>query len=263
MHYSTETTEVTFHEHHDYLGGKIGMWLFLFTELLLFGGMFIIYAVYRSKHPQAFHQAATELNVLFGTINTIILLTSSLTMALSILTLQRHKRKASLALLVFTIVCAFVFLVNKFFEWSAKIEHGIYPNSEVLSSFDNGEVLFFGLYYSMTGLHGLHVLVGAIVLIVMAFFIARKPKTSFLFEPERLKKLQGSRLILTGESGQEVWRGATVDDSVDQISITIKRPATEEYLDQNNISKLENCGLYWHLVDVIWIFLFPLFYLIT
>jgi cytochrome c oxidase subunit 3 len=260
---SPRTAEVVFHDHHDYTGGKIGMWLFLFTELLLFGGMFILYAVYRAKHPQEFHQAAMELNTLFGTINTIVLLTSSLTMALSIALLQRGKKWPCLGFLSFTILCALVFLVNKYFEWSAKIHHGIYPDSQELLNFDKGEVLFFGLYYSMTGLHGLHVLVGGIILSVMAYFIAKKPMSKFRFVPDRLKDLQGSKLILASQEGKELWRGATVDESVDQISIIVKKPATEKYLDRRNIGKLENSGLYWHLVDVIWIFLFPLFYLIT
>ena len=255
--------KVEFHEHHDYTGGKIGMWLFLFTELLLFGGMFIVYAVYRYQYPQEFHQAAMELNTLLGTINTIVLLTSSLSMALSIAALQRGKRKVSLAFLSFTIFCALAFLVNKYFEWSAKIHHGIYPNSEELLNFENGEVLFFGLYYMMTGLHGIHVLAGAIILSIMAYFIAKRPSEKYYFDPEKLKDLQGSKLVMVNQKGEEIWNGVTVNNSVDQFSVNIKRPVTDQYFDKNNIGKLENSGLYWHLVDVIWIFLFPLFYLIT
>ncbi|MCH8126059.1 cytochrome c oxidase subunit 3 [candidate division KSB1 bacterium] len=257
------TAKVEFHEHHDYTGGKIGMWLFLFTELLLFGGMFIVYAVYRYQYPQEFHQAAMELNTLLGTINTIVLLTSSLSMALSIATLQRGKRKVSLAFLSFTIFCALVFLVNKYFEWSDKIHHGIYPNSEELLNFEKGEVLFFGLYYMMTGLHGIHVLAGAIILSIMAYFIAKRPSEKYYFYPEKLKDLQGSKLVIINQKGEEIWNGATINESVDQFSVNIKRPLTDKYIDKNNIGKLENSGLYWHLVDVIWIFLFPLFYLIT
>jgi len=239
------------------------MWLFLFTELLLFGGMFLIYAIYRSQYPQEFHQAAIELNTLVGTINTIVLLTSSLSMALSIANLQRGNKKACLGFIYFTILCALVFLVNKYFEWSSKIHHGIYPNSEELLNFENGEVLFFGLYFTMTGIHGLHVLVGAVILSIMAYFIAKKPKVKFYFTHNQIQSLKGSKLIVVDANGKEVWQATTIDDSVDRLDITIKRPNTDEYIDKNNIGKLENSGLYWHLVDLIWIFLFPLFYLIT
>lgn len=196
------------HVHRDDFGAKIGMWLFLFTELLLFGGLFIIYMAYRQEYSDAFHLAAKELNMTVGTINTIILLTSSLTMALSIAALQRYKILLSLYMLAATILLAFGFMVNKYFEWTAKFSHGIYPGSEELTSKSSGEIIFFGLYYTMTGLHGLHVLVGIVLLAFMFVFIKRK-------------------------------------------SIT-----------PTNYIKLENSGLYWHLVDLIWIFLFPLFYLI-
>lgn len=209
------TAELTVHQHRDYIGAKIGMWLFLFTELLLFGGLFLLYSVYRATHAEDFHAAATELDVVIGTINTIILLTSSLTMAASIAAIVRGRKKLALVLLILTIVFALWFLVNKYFEWGGKIEHGIYPNSEVLLQRTGGEILFFGLYYSMTGLHGLHVLVGAVLLVVVAVKLARRP--------------------------------LPVDGPVNK----------EDY------SLLENSGLYWHLVDLIWIFLFPLFYLIT
>lgn len=195
--------------HRDYTASKLGMWLFLFTELLLFGGLFLAYAVYRTLHPEAFHHAAMELNTIIGTINTVVLLTSSLTMVLSITVLQKNSRRLSALFIFLTIILAGVFMVNKYFEWSAKIHHGIYPNSPDMLTLPNGEILFYGLYYVMTGLHGLHVLIGMVLLGV----------------------------ILAG-----VWRR----------SIT-----------STDFIKLENSGLYWHLVDLIWIFLFPLFYLIT
>jgi cytochrome c oxidase subunit 3 len=199
--------------HRDYTGAKMGMWLFLFTEVLLFGGLFLLYAMYRWSHQEEFHYAAMELDTLIGTINTIILLTSSLTMAASIAAIHGGHKKASIALLTLTIGFAVWFLVNKYFEWGAKIEHGLYPNSEYMLEHSHGENLFFGLYYSMTGLHGLHVLIGAVLLVVVAVKLARK----------RLSK-----------------------------------PINKE-----DFSLLENSGLYWHLVDLVWIFLFPLFYLIT
>lgn len=196
------------HVHRDDEGARIGMWLFLFTELLLFGGLFLIYAVYRFQYPEQFHLAAMEMNVAFGTLNTIILLTSSLTVVLSIGAIQKKNKFLSILYLVLTLVFAFLFLVNKFFEWSHEISKGIFPGSEVLLSKSNGEILFFGLYYTMTGLHGLHVIIGMIFLAFILVFIIR-----------------------------------------DKITF------------DNNV-KLENAGLYWHLVDAIWIFLFPLFYLI-
>jgi cytochrome c oxidase subunit 3 len=197
------------HLHRDDIGSRMGMWLFLFTELLLFGGMFLLYSVYRYQYPEAFHLAAKELNTIMGAFNTAVLLTSSLTMALSIVAIQRNQKSLSVLLQLVTIFLALFFLVNKYFEWTAKFHHGIYPGSEELLSKSSGEILFFGLYYVMTGLHGVHVIVGMFLIAVM------------------------TRMTRKG-------------------SIT-----------QDNYVRLENAGLYWHLVDIIWIFLFPLFYLIT
>ena len=193
----------------DDTGSRLGMWLFILSELLLFGGMFILYSVYRYKNPIDFHHASQELEVILGTLNTIILLTSSLAVATSISAIQRGKRKLSMVLLMATMALGILFLANKGFEWSAKIGHGIYPNSPVLLGRPKGEILFFGLYYVMTGLHGLHVIVGIGIFSVMLFLLQRKKIGETHFVP------------------------------------------------------LENSGLYWHLVDIIWIFLFPLFYLIT
>jgi len=208
MSQSDNSALVEHHVHRDDVGAKIGMWLFLFTELLLFGGMFLAYAVYRFQFPDFFKLAALELNTLLGTINTIVLLTSSLTMALSITALQKGNKKLSSFYLLLTLSFAVVFLINKYFEWSAKISHGIYPGSEELINKNNGEIIFFGLYYVMTGLHALHVIIGMVIITFMWVFLNRNVITT------------------------------------------------------DNYVKLENAGLYWHLVDLIWIFLFPLFYLI-
>jgi cytochrome c oxidase subunit 3 len=199
----------TIESHKDYTGSKLGMWLFLLSEILLFGGLFILYAAYRYKNPVDFHHAAEELNRILGTLNTLFLITSSLTMALSISSIQKGDRKLSILLLISTIFLGVLFLVIKSFEWTTKIHHDIYPNSPRLLGRYKGEVLFYGLYYAMTGLHGLHVLVGVLVLSVMLVFMTKG-------------KINADRFI-----------------------------------------PLENSGLYWHLVDIIWIFLFPLFYLIT
>jgi cytochrome c oxidase subunit 3 len=197
-------------EHYDPEGAKIGMWLFIFTELLLFGGLFIIYSVYRYLNQDAFHLAAEELSTGIGTINTVILLVSSMTIAMSTTSLQKKDKKTTLILLSVTFVLALVFLVNKYFEWGAKFDHGIYPGSISMKELmGQGEILFFGLYFVMTGLHALHIIIG---MSIMGF-------------------------AFVGVQNGNVHAG---------------RPTL-----------LENTGLYWHLVDLIWIFLFPLFYLIT
>jgi len=195
-------------EHRDDEGAKLGMWLFLFTELLLFGGLFLVYSIYRLKNAAAFATAGEELNVTIGAINTIILLTSSMTVAMSITAIQKNNKKLALGLILFTIVCALAFMVNKYFEWEHKIELGIYPGSDLLHTLPAGQGLFYLLYYFMTGLHAFHIIVGAIILIVVMFSISKD-------------KIRSDQFVF-----------------------------------------LENGALYWHLVDLIWIFLFPLFYLI-
>jgi len=195
--------------HRDYTGAKLGMWFFLFTEVILFGGMFLLYAVYRSTHYGDFHQAAAGLSVVLGTVNTVILLTSSLTVALAISAVKRDERRTTAVLLAATLVLGAAFLVNKYFEWSGHIHEGYYPNAPELLAQSHGTILFYGLYYVMTGLHGLHVLAGLALLAAMLASVLRG----------------------TVHSGDYVT--------------------------------LENAGLFWHLVDLIWIYLFPLFYLIT
>lgn len=204
------------HAHHiehpdmyDEESSKVGMWLFIFTELLLFGVLFVIYAVYRYKNADAFHLAAEELNTAIGTINTVILLISSMTIAMSTTALRKGQTKLAIALVCVTFVIGLVFLVNKYFEWGVKFSHGIWPGSEhMLNQMSQGEILFFGLYFVMTGLHALHIVIG---MVIMLFAV---------------------RGLVRGK-------------------VKIERP-----------SLLDNTGLYWHLVDLIWIFLFPLFYLI-
>jgi cytochrome c oxidase subunit 3 len=194
---------------YDQEASKLGMWLFIFTELLLFGGLFLVYSIYRFRNPEAFQMAGHELNTFIGATNTIILLVSSMTIAMSTSALQLKNKKLAITLIVITLLLALVFLVNKYFEWSVKFGHGIYPGSEHLKNdFSQGEILFFGLYFVMTGLHALHIIVGMIIMAVA------------------LKGVQSGKV----------------------------------YADRPSL--LENAGLYWHLVDLIWIFLFPLFYLI-
>ncbi len=196
------------HVHRDDYASKLGMWLFLFTELLLFGGLFVLYMAYRAEYFTMFQLGAKELKIAMGGLNTIVLLSSSLTVVLSIVALQRRNIKGSIFWLISTIVFAFAFLVIKYMEWSEKFHHGMFPRGEELMNQPEGVKIFFGLYYSMTGLHGLHVIIGICLLTFMLFKILNGKVTPDKFVP------------------------------------------------------LENAGLYWHLVDLIWIFLFPLFYLL-
>jgi cytochrome c oxidase subunit 3 len=195
--------------HRDDLASKTGMWFFLFTEMLLFGGLFIVYTIYRFRNAQAFHLAAHELSIPIGTINTIILLISSTTIAMSITAIQKKNKKLALLLLGITILLGVAFLVNKYFEWGEHLKEHIYPGSAVLALRGQGDVLFYGLYFFMTGLHALHIIIGLIFIGIITSMII-KDKITF-----------------------------------------------------DNFVLHENSGLYWHLVDLIWIFLFPLFYLIT
>ncbi len=193
----------------DHETGKLGMWLFLFTELYLFGGLFLVYAVFRAQYSVDFHTAGKELDAFVGTLNTVVLLVSSMTIAMSITATRKGESKKAALLILATILLAAVFMINKYFEWSHKLELGIYPGSEVLRNMERGELLFFGLYYMTTGLHALHVLIGMTLLTIA------------------LVKVQSKKI------------------------------------NANSYLLLENSALYWHLVDLIWIFLFPLLYLVT
>ena len=191
------------HTHHEdpvveYQTAKFGMWLFIATELLLFGGLFTAYTIYRAKYPQMFHEQHVELNKPVGALNTVVLICSSLTMALGVGSIKRGKQKLLRLFLLLTILFGIMFLVNKYFEWGHEFRDGNYP----------GTSIFFALYFMMTGLHMIHVIAGLIV--------------------------------LTG---------------VLMISFTGR------FSDKYN-TPVELGGIYWHLVDLIWIYLFPLLYLI-
>jgi len=185
----------------------LGMWLFLSTEMVLFGGLFLAYAYLRNRFPADFHRAGAAMEVALGVTNTVVLLTSSLTVALATDALRRGLRRRAMGFLAGTLGLGLVFLGIKGFEWAAKFHHGLYPRAPHLATLPQGEQVFYGLYFTMTGLHGLHVLAGLALLAVML---------------------------------ERVRRGAV-------------RPGRS--------TGLENAGLYWHLVDIIWIFLLPLFYL--
>ena len=196
-------------KHVDYVGAKMGMWLFLFTEMLLFGGLFLLYSLYRTKYAVDFHRSAAGLDIYLGTANTAVLLTSSLTMAVSVSAMKKAEKRLSFLCQAITIALGLVFLVNKYIEWSVHFGHGLYPDSPELLSKSRGEIIFFSLYYVMTGIHGLHVLAGVAVIACVLVLSLRQAITS------------------------------------------------------GDFVKLENAGLYWHFVDIVWIYLFPLFYLIT
>ncbi|HEY6001104.1 MAG TPA: cytochrome c oxidase subunit 3 [bacterium] len=190
-------------------GAKLGMWLFLLTELLFFSGAFLLYAVFRARYAAGFHAAAADESTAIGTANTLVLLTSSLCMALAIAALRQGRVRASLLGQGATMLLGLVFLAVKATEWAGKIGRGLYPDSPVLLRREHGEVLFFGLYYVLTGIHAVHVAIG-IGVIAAAFLLTARGR-----------------------------------------------------LGPGRYALLENAGLFWHFVDVVWIYLFPLFYLVT
>jgi cytochrome c oxidase subunit 3 len=189
---------------------KLGMWIFIMTEILLFGGLFTAYTVYRVLNPDMFYNAHKHLDITLGTINTIVLITSSVTMALAIRSMQLARKKATLLFLVGTLALAAVFLVIKYFEYSHKIHLGQLPGRFYTYTGIEGTNphIFFSIYFTMTGLHALHIIGGMIVIGLMTFRTARNHFSGEYYTP------------------------------------------------------LELTGLYWHLVDLIWIYLFPLLYLI-
>jgi cytochrome c oxidase subunit 3 len=187
---------------------KLGMWVFLVQEILFFGGLFVAYAIFRYLFPDMFIGASKVLSWKLGTLNTIFLITSSFTMAMGIRSAQTNQRQASIAYLSATFMFAVGFLVVKYIEYGAKIHHGIWPLHWSAGPEYDGLQLFFGIYYALTGLHGLHVLIG---MCLIGWIIYRSTKNEFY----------------------------------------------SEYY-----TPVEMVGLYWHLVDLIWIFLFPLLYLI-
>ncbi len=192
----------------DAFGARLGMWLFLFSELLLFGGLFLLYAVYLARYPSDFAAGGQQLDTLLGTGNTLLLITSSLTVALALSALQQGRRQLCQMLLCVTILASLLFLTIKGIEWQAKFGHGLFPGGAELETLPAGQQIFFSLYFVTTGLHGLHVLVGAALLL---------------------------------------WT----------LGLTRKGQVSAE-----NPIMLENSALYWHLVDLIWIFIFPLYYLL-
>jgi cytochrome c oxidase subunit 3 len=195
--------------------GSLGMWVFLATEVMVFGALFAGYVAFRSANPEAFAEASRQLNVLIGGINTVVLLASSLTMALAVQAAQLGKRQKLISCLVLTALLGTMFMVLKAVEYYLDYRDDLVPNfafkpGQWLDRGVNPErvQLFLLFYYIMTGLHALHLTIGIGVLVVIAFM---------------------------------AWRGSFSPEHYGPVEVT---------------------GLYWHFVDVIWIFLLPLLYLI-
>ncbi len=190
---------------------KLGIWLFLCTEILMFGGLFVSYAIYKNMYPDIFLQGSGFLDWKLGAINTVVLLVSSLTMALSIYYAQKGSNRKSISCLWLTLLCGLVFMGIKYLEYSHKLHLGLAPGhffSYTHSSTLAGLPLYFSFYYCMTGLHGLHVLAG------MALIF---------------------------------W-------------LTIR--SYKKHFGPSYYFPMECVGLFWHLVDLVWIYLFPILYLV-
>ncbi len=213
---STSTNPVLPAHHFDDLqqqheAAQLGMWVFLITEIMFFGGLFAAYTVYRSSYHQAFGAASRHLDITLGTFNTVVLIGSSLTMALAVHAAQRGRRRAIIGFLIATILLGAVFLGVKAFEYTHKFHEHLVPGHGFQfpdAALARPAELYFGLYFAMTGMHALHMIIGIGILLVMIRLAARG------------------------------------------------RFSAEHY------SPIEVTGLYWHFVDIVWIFLFPLLYLI-
>jgi cytochrome c oxidase subunit 3 len=189
---------------------NLGMWVFLATEILFFGGLFAGYTVYRAAYPEAFREGSHHLDLRLGAINTVVLITSSLTMALAVHRAQEGRRRALIRFLLLTLALGMVFLGIKGTEYVHKYEEALVPGSRFSYSGSHaGQVqLFLIFYFVMTGLHAFHMLVGIGLLGVLAFL---------------------------------AWRG---------------------HFSAHYYTPVDTSGLYWHFVDIVWIFLFPLLYLL-
>jgi cytochrome c oxidase subunit 3 len=213
------------HQHHfttmeqQFDTSKIGMWLFLATEVLLFGGLFVGFGMMQARFPEEFKEAHEHLQRPLGALNTVVLLFSSWTMVMGVLAARTNQRKKLVIFMIITILCACIFLGVKYFEYSHKFEEGLLPGHfykhvgdkihDVSGHPSPGYATFFSFYFMMTGLHGIHILVGIGLLAWIA--------------------VRGNR----GEFNSSYY------------------------------TPVDLVGLYWHLVDLIWIYLFPLYYLIS
>lgn len=193
-----------------YQSAKMGMWLFLGTEILLFGGIFTAFALFHWWYFEEFHHASKELDWRLGALNTAVLLYSSFTAALGVDAAQHGNNKKVFRNFMISIICGFGFLAIKYIEWNGKYHHGLFPGTEFFNSpeFTREYKMYFGLYYCMTGLHALHVIAG---------------------------------MCLLGWAANKARKNA---------------------FSPSYYTPVELSALYWHLVDLIWIYLFPLLYLV-
>lgn len=195
-----------------YESGKQGIWLFMLTEILMFGAIFVGYAIYHRMYPEMFAEGAKSLDWKMGFVNTLVLIFSSFTMALGITFNQKNESKKAAIALATTVLCGAIFMVIKYFEYSHKFHLGLFPGKYLDVAKVGAEHanlgLYFGFYYVMTGLHGFHVLLGMGLILWCLFRTIRGDFSSQYFTP------------------------------------------------------VEGVGLFWHIIDLIWIFLFPLLYLV-
>ena len=197
----------------DFYAGKLGFWLFMLTEIMMFGAMFMVLTYYFSLHHDDFVNASASLNIYLGGFNTVILLISALTMGLGFLKMRHGDIKGAKLMIWATILLAIVFLGVKAVEWTTEYSHGIFLGLPALQggtpeSLPFGEIMFFGMYFTMTGLHGFHIIVGI---------------------------------------GLMLW--------------LLKRINANKVTPQHHILHL-NLTLYWDLVHLIWVFVFPYYYMI-
>ncbi len=190
--------------------GWLGMWIFLATEVMFFGGMFAGYALYRTLYPGAFAAGSRQLEVVLGATNTLVLICSSLTMAMAVHGAGVGRRKQVIGFLLATMALGVIFLGIKGVEYVHKFEHHLVPGPhfELVGPFARPAQIFFSFYFAMTGMHALHMVVGIGLLAALLI---------------------------------RAWRNEFTPEHHPAMEIT---------------------GLYWHFVDIIWIFLFPLLYLI-
>lgn len=188
----------------------LGMWIFLITEVMFFGGLFTAYAIYRAQYSAAFDEGSHMLDITLGCFNTVVLILSSLTMALAVRSAQLGRMAGAVVNMVLTLGLGTVFLGVKAVEYTAKFQHGLVPGPRFaphgVHSF--GLELYYSLYFALTGMHAVHMIIGAVILAVI-------------------------------------------------IGLTVKGKINKSYN-----SPIEIFGLYWHFVDIVWIFLFPLLYLL-
>ncbi|HTV03208.1 MAG TPA: cytochrome c oxidase subunit 3 family protein [Luteitalea sp.] len=188
----------------------LGMWMFLVTEVLFFGGLFMAYILYRWLYNASFHEASHELNVWLGLFNTAVLIGSSLTMALAVRASKTGEKSQLVLFLILTLVLGGIFLGVKVVEYAEKFTHHLVPGEHFAfhdAALKDGAQIYFSLYFAMTGLHATHMILGGLVLLPIIVMAQRG-----WFSPE--------------------W-----------------------------YTPIELFGLYWHFVDIVWIFLFPLLYL--